>query len=275
MLNINKILFKIVPILYLISIGTILATAYISGYEHLLRQMSHENSFFESMGTLALFMISIYGIYALYRYKFNRYEQLVIVIFGILAFLAGMEEISWGQQIFHFPSSEYFIEHNLQQETNLHNLVDANLFSSIIYSSVYTFLVFIPLFYKIFPYLHQFKILKYFDINPHTILVVLFASLFQLYFYNDIGVFADMVTHFFGVTVFGFYLFKSKSTIWLKLHFATIVIATIISISCYHIYSFLNMQYEIRESFVELAGLLIFVELIQKEKNEKSSMDNR
>jgi len=275
MLNINKTLFKIVPILYLISIGTILVTTYISGYEHLLRQMSHENSFFESMGTLSLFMICIYGIYALYSYRFTRYKQLAIVIFTILAFLAGMEEISWGQQIFHFPSSKYFIEHNLQQETNLHNLVDANLFSSIIYSSVYTFLVFIPLFYKIFPYLHQFKILRYFDINPHTILVVLFASVFQVYFYNDIGVWFDMVTHFFGVSLFGFYLYKSKSTIWLKLHFTTIVIATILSISCYHIYSFLNMQYEIRESFVEFAGLLIFVELIGKEKNEKSSMDNR
>jgi len=267
MLNINKILFKIVPIFYLISIATILLTAYISGYEHLLRQMSHENSFFESVGTVALFMICIYGIYSLYSYKFNRYEQLAIVIFTILAFLAGMEEISWGQQLFHFPSSTYFIEHNLQQETNLHNLVNANLFSSIIYASVYTFLVFIPLFYKLFPYLHQFKLLRYFDINPHTILVVLFASLFQLYFYNDIGVIADMITHFLGLTLFGFYLFKSNSTTSLRLHFATIVIATGLSISCYHIYSFLNMQYEIRESFVELAGLLIFVELIEKEKD--------
>jgi len=268
MLNFTKILFKIVPILYLISISTIFATAYISGYEHLLGQMSHENSFFESMGTVALFMICIYGIYALYSYRFNRYEQLAIVIFAILAFLAGMEEISWGQQIFHFPSSEYFIEHNLQQETNLHNLVNANLFSSIIYSSVYTFLVFVPLFYKIFPYLHQFKILRYFDINPHTILVVLFGSVFQIYFYNDIGVIADMVTHFLALALFGFYIYKSNSTIWLKLHFSTIVVATIISISCYHIYSFFNMQYEIRESFVELAGLLIFVELIEKEKDK-------
>ncbi len=269
MLNINKILFKLVLILYLISIGTILATTYISGYEHLLQQMSHEDSFFESVGTLSLFITFIYGFYTLYSYKFNRYEKLAIVIFSILAFLAGMEEISWGQQLFHFPSSEYFIEYNLQQETNLHNLVDANLFSSIIYSCIYTFVVFIPLFYKIFPYLHQFKILKYFNINPHTILVVLFASTFQLYFYNDIGVWFDMVTHFFALTVFGFYLSKAKSTIWLKLHFATIVIATAISIFCYHIYSFLNMQYEIRESFIELAGLLIFIELIQKEKSKK------
>ncbi|HHD81156.1 MAG TPA: hypothetical protein ENK99_06175 [Campylobacterales bacterium] len=266
MLNINKILFKIIPILYLISIVTILTTAYISGYEHLLQQMSHEDSFFESVGTLWFFMIFLYGIYALYHYEFKGYKKLFVIIFTILGFWAGMEEISWGQQLFHFPSSDYFIEHNLQQETNLHNLVNANLFSSIIYSSVYTFLVFIPLFYKIFPYLHKFKLLRYFDINPHTILVVLFASVFQLYFYNNICVWFDMVTHFFALTVFGFYLFKSKSTIWLKLHFTTIVIATAISISCYHIYSFLNMQYEIRESFAELAGLLIFVELIEQLK---------
>jgi len=35
-------------------------------------------------------------------------------------------------------------------------------------------------------------------------------------------------------------------------------------------YIFLNMQYEIRESFVELAGLLIFIELIGKEKDNIS-----
>jgi len=55
-------------------------------------------------------------------------------------FLASMEEISWGQHIFHFPSSRYFLENNLQEETNLHNLIDGNIFSSIIYSTIYIFL---------------------------------------------------------------------------------------------------------------------------------------
>jgi hypothetical protein len=266
MININKTIFRLIPILYLISIGTIFMSAYVTGYEHLLRQMSYENSFFETIGTISLFIMFIYGIYTLFRYRFTKYERLTILIFSILALLATMEEISWGQQIFHFPSSAYFLEHNMQKETNLHNLVDANLFSSILYSSIYIFLVFTPLLYKVSSYLQSFKLLRYFDINPHTILIVLFASSFQLYFYNDIGVLTDMITYLLALALFGYFLIVQKSDIWLKIHFSIIIFATLISIACYKIYSFYNMQYEIRESFIELAGLLIFVELTLKDK---------
>jgi hypothetical protein len=41
-----------------------------------------------------------------------------------LAFVFGAgEEISWGQRIFNTQSSEFFLQHNAQGETNLHNLV--------------------------------------------------------------------------------------------------------------------------------------------------------
>ncbi len=252
----------IVATLYTISIFTIVATKYIPYYQFLLKQMSHENSFFESVGTIALFLIFFYGIYALKRYKFNRHEKIGIIIFSILGFLAGMEEISWGQQIFHFPTSEYFAQHNIQDETNLHNLIDGNLFSSIIYSLVYILLVFIPLLYKIF----RFKPIRYFDINPNIILLVLFGSTFQLYFYNDIGVIADMITLFIALALFSLILKKTDRLV--KIHFFIVVATMLISMLSHSIYSFYNMQYEIRESFIELAGLFIFIQLIQKEKRD-------
>lgn len=44
--------------------------------------------------------------------------------FSLLAlaclYVAG-EEISWGQRLFNIPTPEFFSDHNLQQETNLHN----------------------------------------------------------------------------------------------------------------------------------------------------------
>jgi hypothetical protein len=40
-------------------------------------------------------------------------SMLILVIFG--------EEISWGQQIFHWKSSEVFVKYNFQNETNIHN----------------------------------------------------------------------------------------------------------------------------------------------------------
>jgi hypothetical protein len=37
------------------------------------------------------------------------------------AFYFAGEEMSWGQQLFHWDSPEFFAEHNRQSETNLHN----------------------------------------------------------------------------------------------------------------------------------------------------------
>jgi hypothetical protein len=53
---------------------------------------------------------------------------------GLFFFGAG-DEISWGQRIFGIQSSEFFLEHNKQAETNLHNLVvDGYSLNKIIFS---------------------------------------------------------------------------------------------------------------------------------------------
>ncbi len=140
----------LIPILYLTATVTIILPNYVDGYENLLSQMSYENSFFESIGTLFLFGGFLYGTYNLFRYKFTGIDKNLIIIFSAILFVASMEEISWGQQIFNFPSSKYFLEYNLQEETNLHNLISGNLFSSIIYSIVYITLIFIPLAVKLY-----------------------------------------------------------------------------------------------------------------------------
>ncbi len=38
-----------------------------------------------------------------------------------------LEEISWGQRVFGYRPPAYFLEHNYQQELNLHNVVDSDL----------------------------------------------------------------------------------------------------------------------------------------------------
>lgn len=271
MSNITKIA---IPILYLISILSIVITSNLTGYETLLQDMTIENGFFETISVVILLIIFFYGFYCALKNKkkFNRVTLFFIISFSLLAFVAGMEEISWGQQIFHFQSSEYFLEQNLQKETNLHNLIDGNIFSSIIYSTIYILFIYLPLFYKLLPYLKHFKVLKYFDINPHTILITLFASVFQLYFYNDIGVIVDMITHLVALLLFGYFIWSRERNIWLEIHFGFIVVATLLSMWCYKIYDFFNMQYEIRESIVVLSAFLIFMELIQKEKTRKETL---
>lgn len=45
------------------------------------------------------------------------------VLYAIIFFFGAGEELSWGQRIFGVESSEFFLQHNAQGETNLHNLV--------------------------------------------------------------------------------------------------------------------------------------------------------
>ncbi|HIC78650.1 MAG TPA: hypothetical protein EYP02_05650 [Sulfurovum sp.] len=272
MFSFSKIITTITILLYLIAIATVVSTAHVTGYETFLRTMTRENGFFEMLSVVLLFTISIYGFISAFRSReiFSRVVFLSIIGFAFIAFLGAMEEISWGQQLFHFESSQFFIEENLQKETNLHNFIDATIFSGVIYFSIYTFFIFIPLLYKLFYFkLKKYTLLHYFDINPHAILVAIFASMFQIYFYDNIGSWADMISYFIALLLFAYYLWQFSSTLWLKLHFGFILVATTLSLWSHEIYRFKNMQYEIRESFVVLAALLIFVELVKKEKSNK------
>ena len=259
-------------LLYFISLFTIILTSYIKGYEQFLEIMTQENGFFESISVLILLGIFIYGIYVIYKYhkSFNKISIFLIGLFSIITFIAAMEEISWGQHIFHFQSSSYFIEHNIQKETNIHNLINANLFSSIIYSSVYTILVFIPLLYKIIlKKINSFQWLHCFDINSHIILIVLYASSFQIYFYNNFGVIFDFIILCIGLILFGYFIYNKSSSKLLKVHFAFILLSATIFMINYKVFSFFNMQYEIREMFVMLAFLFVFIEQIQNHIKKK------
>jgi len=260
------LIYVVVALLYLSAILTVYLSAHFESYKTLLAQMSYENSFFESVGTIFLFIGFLYGVYALAKYRFEGLNRVIILIFTVLFFIASMEEISWGQQIFHFPTSKYFLEHNLQEETNLHNLIDGNLFSSVIYSSIYIFLIFLPLIIKLFPTLKKIKLLEYFDFNPHIILIFLFGSAFQIYFYDDFGVLVDMITYFMALFLFGYFLIVTKNSLNLKLHFLVVVLGAVISILSSSAYDFFNMQYEIREAFIELGVVLLFVEFIRRER---------
>jgi hypothetical protein len=46
---------------------------------------------------------------------------------AMFCFVVAMEEISWGQRLLGFRPATYFLEHNFQQETNVHNVVDTKL----------------------------------------------------------------------------------------------------------------------------------------------------
>lgn len=53
-------------------------------------------------------------------------QLLAFVGLAALVALAALEEVSWFQRILHLATPEYFLSHNRQSETNLHNLAIGN-----------------------------------------------------------------------------------------------------------------------------------------------------
>lgn len=72
----------------------------------------------------------------------------------LLCLFAAGEEISWGQRIFSFATPEFFLQHNAQRETNLHNLVVAGVkVNKLVFSQL--MMVAAALFLLVLPVLHR------------------------------------------------------------------------------------------------------------------------
>jgi len=73
-------------------------------------------------------LVLLYGSLIISRRLFIRWkairfpEKLGFVLMALAMFAGFGEEISWGQRIFNLQSPDFFINHNLQNETNIHNL---------------------------------------------------------------------------------------------------------------------------------------------------------
>jgi len=84
----------------------------------------------ESSSLLFLFS-AILLVFSSIRFKKNLFKPLarrkiillLIGIAGLFIFIYG-EEISWGQRLFGIEAPEFFEEHNIQAETNLHNFIN-------------------------------------------------------------------------------------------------------------------------------------------------------
>lgn len=119
--------------LYILVIGTILGMFqiyYLLAFGEPTGEFGKPSSegIMETFYSFLLLFSAIFLIISITRIKRELYSSIIrkkiilstIVISGILLLIFG-EEISWGQRIFGWESSGVFIEHNYQNETNIHN----------------------------------------------------------------------------------------------------------------------------------------------------------
>ena len=97
--------------------------------EETFQKLVIEDGFVEYTTVFFLVLSCIVCIYRAFQYRSAR-NHMGVFIWALLAFLfffAAGDEISWGQRIFGIESSDFFLDHNKQAETNLHNLVVGGL----------------------------------------------------------------------------------------------------------------------------------------------------
>ncbi len=117
---------------------------------------AREDGFIEYATAAMLMSISIMSFYRLVRFWNSTPLLWKIGTLGFaLIFLFGAgEEVSWGQRIFNWESSDYFVQNNAQQETNLHNMVVGEtkinklIFSKILVIVLAIYLIILPILYR-------------------------------------------------------------------------------------------------------------------------------
>ncbi len=132
-----------------------IAYAKIKGMEsyEAFRVVVREDGWVEYLTAAFLLLAAILlGIHAVKAVTRKDGKQILFYTLSALVFVFGAgEEISWGQRIFGLNTGEYFMEHNYQGETNLHNLeingVDLNIliFSKMIFIALLIYFVLLPL----------------------------------------------------------------------------------------------------------------------------------
>jgi len=96
---------------------------------HIYRNIVREDHWAEYATALALLSSSlIISRRLLINWKAIRFsEKLGFLMMSLAMFVGFGEEISWGQRIFNLQSPDFFTDHNLQNETNIHNLKILNI----------------------------------------------------------------------------------------------------------------------------------------------------
>lgn len=131
---------------------------YLDSYnpDYLVNTYAKEDGALENTTALMLFLGGVLMFYRFLKLGRARSAWFKLTTLGIaLAFFFGAgEEISWGQRIFNLTSSDFFLENNVQNETNFHNLevggvkLNKLIFGQALTVFIIVYLVIIPILYR-------------------------------------------------------------------------------------------------------------------------------
>lgn len=123
-------------VFFLIFFGIYLSVYVVSRlffYEEAFVHMYTEDGLFEYLTAIFFLIAALFFILFLVNVKkeVGGYVKFVVATLAVLCFFTGMEEISWGQRILGIETPDSMKKLNYQQETTLHNLIDARHYTAI------------------------------------------------------------------------------------------------------------------------------------------------
>lgn len=264
MTTVNRVIWLLHSVVISVTVVIVICTRVFDSQKELLRSLTGEIGPFE-LGSIFLLLllsgIAFFNLRSLRRQDIPAVLQhrLFIGAVGILSVLAALEESSWGQHFFSFEPNQFFATYNQQQETNLHNLLPPEIFGLLVNASLYVMFVYIPLVLYLWS---DSKLHKAFNgsINRfapslHTIIIFCFGFSLQAYF--KLETLTDSLALAGALLVLAYLLFVRRDESWAseRLHYAVLLVTTALFALCYEVFSFENVQYEIRE-FVFVYGFI-------------------
>lgn len=263
----KKIFYTFHILIMFLSIGLV-SMEYFALDTGILKSFTRESGFYELGSGLFLFL---FGLFLLFQGKNFTTKKIKYALFllGVIFILGALEELSWGQHLLGFKSVEFADSHNYQHEMNLHNFIPAWIFGLFINLSFYIFFVFIP----ILLYLYKEKLPKtkysyLLDYFPSVELVLVFCFGFTLQKYFILDTFTDtaaLVLSFILLTIIAY----QKREILFSLHLMFLVSVMGFFMMAHEVFSYQNLQYEIRE-FVFIYALVFWIYGLVKLLKEKS-----
>ncbi len=258
------------------SVITIVAlTRYLPQNRRLLLQVTRESGVFELGASAVLMVISVVCPVLWIQGGLGRKVKWGLIAFGMLTFLAAMEELSWGQHLFGFQAGDFFMTYNRQRETNLHNLIPAELFGFLTNAGFYLLFVFGPL-------LLHFRSGKAGMLNipeefiPPVSNILIFCFAFSLQAYFRVETIADTLALIaaLGLVISVMIRRRRYRSVLNRAHLMVIIGATGFFMLCHPVFRYANAQYEIRE-FVFAYGILFWMFHWSGRRMEKRSGSER
>ena len=247
----------------LLSIWAVIALSYFAaGYQDLLYQATRENGLYEWLTVVAgltITTISLSRLKAIRQGKQGLLPAALLGLFAMVGILGSLEEISWGQHIFHFESGEVFKQHNMQQETNLHNFVSQEYVNFVMQGSVYLAFILFPIFTHLYSRPISNPVYQYLrDRRPSllTVGVFIISCSFQDYFRPETMLDTGLLWSVSVLYLITLIKVKANTQTWFM--GLLLLVTLILTAVCDPVFRYNNMQYEIRELLI-LTGFIYWL----------------